>query len=380
MKNNFEKHIKNAGAYMTLTEAEREKMRALLQEYAMMKPVRKSIAAVPARVTFPNAWLAYARRPIGIAIGAVLILTISSGSIAYAAEGTLPGDVLYPIKVNVIEPVQLALAASPEAKAALQMRFAGYRIDEAALLAKNGKLGGTTEAVLAANFTENVSGAITAMAQERKRNSAVADLLSTGFAARLAAYESVLAVAGGHSRSKAATEHLQTVIQTQLALITVTRTNGDASSTPPGDASAQEQSAAVDKNVLHLQNAADAALRASADSIDMASSTLDASSSADAQSELQHASALAEQGRILLKRHDENGATRAFQDSLSATARLDVLMHAAVTLGVQAFATTAASTTPAGGIGGSSTGAGDMLHLPRVTLPAKKEQNSPFGL
>ncbi len=379
MKNDFEKRIKKAGAHITLTEAEREKMRALLREYATMKPVREPVAPLPVHATFFDAWVAYVRRPIGIVVVAVLILALSSSGVAYAAEGTLPGDILYPIKVNVIEPVQLALAVSPEAKAALQMTFAGYRIDEAALLANDGKLGTTTEAALAANFTENASGAAIAVAQERMRNPTAADMLSAGFAARLAAYENVLAVVA-HSRNKGATEHLQAAIQTQLALIASAQTSGDASSTLPDGIPPQEQSTIADQNVLHLQNAADTALRVSAGIIGAASSTLDASSSADARRELQRASALVEQGRVLLKRHDENGAARAFQDSLSATARLDVLTRAAATLGVQVFATTSASTTSSGALGGSPADARDTVHLPRVLSPEKKGQNLPFGL
>ena len=362
-----------------LTEAEREKMRALLREYATMKPVRESVAALTARPAFLDAWVAYVRRPIGIIVAAVLILVLSSGSVAYAAEGTLPGDILYPIKVNVIEPVQLALAVSPEAKAALQMTFAGYRIDEAAVLANDGKLGTTTEAALAANFTENANGAAIAVAQERMRNPTAADMLSAGFAARLAAYENVLAVVA-HSRGKGATTHLQAAIQTQLALISGAQTGGDTSSTSPNGISAQEQFTAADQNVLHLQNAADAALRVSANIIGAASSTLDAASSADARSELQRASSLVEQGRVLLKQHDENGAARAFQDSLSTTARLDVLTRAAAALGVQVFATTSASSTSAGAPGGSPADIKDTVHLPRVPSHEKKGQNFPLGL
>lgn len=381
MKDNFEKLIKKTGAHAALTETEREKMRALLSEYAAMKPVRESIApSAGAGVTFIDAWRAYLRRPAGAVIAAALILTLSSGGVAYAAQGALPGNVLYPIKINVIEPLQLALATTPEAKASLQMAFAGYRIDEAALLANDGKLGTTTEAVLAANFTENANGAAIALAQERARNPTAADVLSAGFTARLAAYESVLAVVGARSRSKDATAHFQTVVQTQIASIADAQTNGDASSTSPVGVSAQERSVAADRNILHLQNAADAALRVSADMIGMASSTLDASSSADARSELQRASAFAEQGHALFKQHDEAGATRAFQNSLSATARLDVLTRAAVTLGVQAFAATSASTTSADGIGGSSTSAEGISHLPLVIPPTKKKLDSPLGL
>lgn len=349
MKNDYEKLIKKAGARVALTDTERAKMRLLLREYAEMKPVRES-AAPRARAAFVEVWLAYLRRPAGITVAAVLILALSSSGIAYAAEGALPGDTLYPIKVSVVEPVRVALAASPEAKASLQMAFAENRVDEAATLASRGKLGTATEAALAANFNKNATDAAVTVARERAQNQTEADMLSTNFAARLAAYQSVLAAADEHSRdshsaSSTTTAHFQGVIQTQIASITDIQADEDAQLRSSPATSTQERSATRGRDVRRLQSAADAALRVSATIVGAASSTLDSSSSASARDELMRASTLAEQGRTLLEQHDDKGASKAFQDSLSATARLDVLTRAATKLDIQAFATTSTSTT-----------------------------------
>lgn len=367
MKNTFEKLIAKTGAHTALTETEREKMRLLLREYSAMKPIREPAASTGTRAAFVDQWFSYLQRPVGITVATLLIIILSSGGVAYAAEGSLPGSVLYPVKINVLEPLQVAVAPSPEAKALLQMTFAEQRITEAATLARSGKLSTTTEAELAANFTKNAQGAAGATAQERMHNPTTADLLATGFAARLAAYESVLAVVNKHSLATDPLSRFQTEIQTQLTSIVQV-----AQATSSQDALVQDRSATTGQGVLRLQNAADAALNVSADIIGRTTQTLDASSSADARNELIRASALAQQGRALLEQHDTRGASRAFQDSLSATARLDVLTRAAATLNIQAFATTSEPSASSA----TTTENGTVLHLPTV----QKDKNLPIGL
>lgn len=389
MKNNYEKLIQKTGARVALTENERAKMRLVLREYAEMKPVRKS-GVSGARTIFIEVWLAYLRRPAGITIAAVLILALSSSGIAYAAGGALPGDTLYPIKVAVVEPVRVALAASPEAKASLQMAFAENRVDEAATLASKGELGTTTEAALAANFNKNATDAAVTVAQERTQNPTTADVLSTNFAARLAAYQSVLAAADEHSHdaataSSTTTAHFQGVIQMQIASITGIQADEDAQSASSPATSTRERSATRrDRDIRRLQSAADAALRVSADIVGTASSTLDASSSASARGELLRASILAEQGRALLEQHDDKGASRAFQDSLSATARLDVLTRAATKLDIQAFAPATAPTTPSIKAGESSDDSSNTEHSGsrsfQTTSHDQENQDIQFGL
>ena len=60
---------------------------------------------------------------------AMLILVIAGGSTVYAAQSSLPGDTLYPVKTGV-ENLQLAITTSPAVKANLYLKFAQRRIDE----------------------------------------------------------------------------------------------------------------------------------------------------------------------------------------------------------------------------------------------------------
>ena len=73
------------------------------------------------------------------AFALVLVLLVGGGT-AYAAEGSLPGDALYPIKIHVNEQVETALALSPKAKVAVNTKLAQRRIAEVEVLAARGVL------------------------------------------------------------------------------------------------------------------------------------------------------------------------------------------------------------------------------------------------
>jgi len=59
---------------------------------------------------------------------------------SYAAEGALPKDLLYPVKVSINEKVRGFVAVSPRAQAAWASRKVERRLEEAEELASQGKL------------------------------------------------------------------------------------------------------------------------------------------------------------------------------------------------------------------------------------------------
>ena len=141
MNTPLEKLIEGAGeGFGTLTETERERIRALLAEYAAWKPVRPA----PGR---PRQGFHILMRP-AFAGALIAVLLIGTGGAAYAAEGTLPGDLLYPVKVSVTEPVVTALTPSGSAQVSWQITIAKRRLKEAATLSSEGRLATSTEATL----------------------------------------------------------------------------------------------------------------------------------------------------------------------------------------------------------------------------------------
>ncbi len=75
-----------------------------------------------------------------LAIKLVLVLSFmlgGTGATAAAAQGSLPNEALYPVKL-LVEDVQLSLAASPDAQIDMQLDHAQQRVSEMAQLADRG--------------------------------------------------------------------------------------------------------------------------------------------------------------------------------------------------------------------------------------------------
>ena len=86
------------------------------------------------------------RRAIGFTVAS--LLAVSTGA-SYAAASALPGDILYPIKININERIETALAVTPKASAEVAARQIKRRAVEAEILAKEDRLDETKKDQLA---------------------------------------------------------------------------------------------------------------------------------------------------------------------------------------------------------------------------------------
>ncbi len=208
-------HAMRAATKISMDEASRERMRGHLSEYTKLRPIRVREAQ--------QAWHHYrfARfatffsshiRPMPV-IAAVLIVAISGGTVA-ASESALPGDILYLVKVHVIEEVQATLAITPKARADWAVARAERRLEEAAALALAGNLNDKTRAELEINLDKHVRSAVKSRQQlEGENNDSAADV-RTSIGAVSVARENILGgppksaanAAAGKARTEAASE------------------------------------------------------------------------------------------------------------------------------------------------------------------------------
>lgn len=120
-----------------LTERERFLMRKELELLMKNRPVRIPLhVEIMDYLTGPQSTF-IGRHAYASAFALVLIFGVST---SYAAQNSLPGDVLYPVKVNVNEQVQGVLAVSEVEKADWSSMLAERRLEEAEALAAQGTL------------------------------------------------------------------------------------------------------------------------------------------------------------------------------------------------------------------------------------------------
>lgn len=138
--NDFTTHFKKQAERITLSEAERSR-------------IRHSVLGAPAPTLSPFSFRSlYMSRGVAAALALVLIAS-GAGSTLYAAESALPGDPLYAIKTEITEPLSGALALTHEAEDAWHERLATRRLSEAEALAKEGRLDEENSRELALAFS-----------------------------------------------------------------------------------------------------------------------------------------------------------------------------------------------------------------------------------
>lgn len=91
-------------------------------------------------------------------LSVTLVVLISTGT-SFAASKALPGDLLYPVKIQVNEPLEIAVASTPEKKANIATKHALRRLDEANVLLREGKLSIAMTEEIKSTFTKKVENA-----------------------------------------------------------------------------------------------------------------------------------------------------------------------------------------------------------------------------
>ncbi len=125
----FIKHLRS----VSLTKKERSDMRAVL-----LTKMRENASLRP--IVSPWAHLLFSKRVQASFLSVIIIIGYGS-SVTFAAEGALPGDVLYPVKTKVTEPVaRLVTATSPAAEAKFETKLLERRLEEAESLETTKKL------------------------------------------------------------------------------------------------------------------------------------------------------------------------------------------------------------------------------------------------
>lgn len=144
----------------------------------------ESIVSEPFKVFTFNTF--YVR--IGASAFAVFLIL----SVPFIAERSLPGDVLYGVKVQFNEELRSTLALSPYAKVAWETQRLERRISEARLLASEGKLTNEAETAFAEAVKTHSDAAQRGIAELRESDSDEAAIAEITFASALAVQSEVL--------------------------------------------------------------------------------------------------------------------------------------------------------------------------------------------
>ena len=153
--NDLQTHLANA----VLSPEEKSALRAELLRYMRSGEADHSLFSVT------TVW--YSLRLVA---GAFASMVLVAGGVSYAAESALPGDLLYPVKVEGSERLRTWAAVSEEAQAEWSVVRTTRRLEELERLATAGDLNETLREEITIRIernTEEASKAITLLKKER---------------------------------------------------------------------------------------------------------------------------------------------------------------------------------------------------------------------
>lgn len=183
----------------------------------------------------------------------LIALFLGAGGTSLAAQNTVPGDFLYPVKTHVNENVRSVLAVGPTAEAKLQADILAERLNEAQKLEASGKLKGSvasdvqsnislqarktsalsakTDAQTQASISSHISGALESFTASLERGAAAAtkEEVSGNESYKAAINADVEGIVGVHAKSngEANTDVSVLITQAQARLDSVqARING----------------------------------------------------------------------------------------------------------------------------------------------------------
>jgi len=125
--NQFKKGIEDIRAIGLSTEEKR-----ILHTQIVSRPITSPYSH-SVFVLLSRSWITYS-------VASLLIVALLGGSAAVAAEKSVPGDLLYPVKIKVTEPARDLLVQTPTEHARWESQKASRRLEEAAILAEHNEL------------------------------------------------------------------------------------------------------------------------------------------------------------------------------------------------------------------------------------------------
>ncbi|HVU75882.1 MAG TPA: DUF5667 domain-containing protein [Candidatus Paceibacterota bacterium] len=185
------RHLQSGFDELRMSENEKRAMRGFLEAHMSTHPL--------GGMKSPYTWVSFTHMR-SLVLVPILILMLGSGT-AFAAQGALPGDTLYPIKIHVNEAVAGALAVSDAAKASYNTEVAAERLKEAQALAAQNKLSASTTDQLTQDYEAHAALAV-AYADKVDTNDAAKGAELRANLATLQAEGTVLATVAGKDGSE----------------------------------------------------------------------------------------------------------------------------------------------------------------------------------
>lgn len=269
---------------LSLTDDERAVVRERVVSFIKNNPARNAVAAHHLE------WMvALLHQPIPLKfkytmpILLILALLASGGGVSYAAQNSLPGDVLYPVKVDVNERIAGAFQFGTQARARWNADLAQTRLQEAEQLAAQNKLTPQLQAQIATRLEKAVAAAEKNIAQlQKKNNEATAAQIDNDLETALQVHAAILARLAERHQTEGTTQPIIDAALTQAQKIASANEQRDADAVLQAQSNGPQASHAVVRKHDEVQKFVDSVVALLKDQ----GAPLDATTTAQVQASL----------------------------------------------------------------------------------------------
>lgn len=167
----YKKQLQQESKSIQLEKDEKEQIRESISRLMELQPVRIATATRQRKQarTKTGGFLFLSQRHMFAKI-AIAIVLACTGATSAAAEASLPGDLLYPVKVSINEEVRGAFTFGSEAKADWEVRKAERRAEEVAALKAEGRLTASQESKAADAIETHLDAAASHIEDSREED------------------------------------------------------------------------------------------------------------------------------------------------------------------------------------------------------------------
>lgn len=200
----FEKGIKDIRGEVRLSPEKKELILSRLVSYLERNPVLKN----PYYNTQPSfIYSILFSRSVYYAMFVILILGSGGYGTYNNAKNSLPGDRLYSMKVDVIEPLKYAMAVTPVAKVNVQSENLTERLIEAERLASQGRLSDSSGEEIENRLRVHADD-ISSVLESIDQSASGLSEIKLDIEARINAHQKILSKMEEKSKSKPASENI----------------------------------------------------------------------------------------------------------------------------------------------------------------------------
>jgi hypothetical protein len=247
----FLTNIHKEAEHLRLSKAEKSAMLASVLGVQSPVSVQKS----------PYVFLTYFNYEVRMVMAGFVFFIFAGLSTVSAAQGSLPGDLLYPVKLSINENIEMAFASDNADKAALEVRLAERRVEEAQTLAAQGRLDAKAADALAVSFDLHAENAQSLADASEESEPGISEQVKTKLSATFAVHGAVLKNLGKVSTDNDTKEQSDVFGDRVLA-----RADGPKkvamqartfAAAPAPDVSKTKASASLEVNILSVSTAND---------------------------------------------------------------------------------------------------------------------------